>query len=146
MIARPPSFTRTATLFPDTTLFRSTKSGSSYSAKAERGQFLATDAPDVIIFRLTNGTLVNDAPGYRTPRVLTFTSHDLPINLPKFETFRARGGRNLERTLPELVRYSRSEEHTSELQSLMRISYAVFCLKKKTNQHTYITTRNITQN
>src|SRR3546814_1546210 len=31
--------------------------------------------------------------------------------------------------------YDRSEEHTSELQSLMRISYAVFCLKKKTNQH-----------
>src|SRR3546814_1134106 len=31
---------------------------------------------------------------------------------------------------------ARSEEHTSELQSLMRISYAVFCLKKKTNQHT----------
>src|SRR3546814_1317412 len=33
----------------------------------------------------------------------------------------------------------RSEEHTSELQSLMRISYAVFCLKKKTNNHTYPT-------
>src|SRR3546814_6617118 len=32
---------------------------------------------------------------------------------------------------------SRSEEHTSELQSLMRISYAVFCLKKKTKQHNY---------
>src|SRR3546814_2246181 len=32
--------------------------------------------------------------------------------------------------------YHRSEEHTSELQSLMRISYAVFCLKKKTTQHT----------
>src|SRR3546814_8955420 len=35
-----------------------------------------------------------------------------------------------------LVRYSRSEEHTSELQSLMRISYAVFCLKKKKNNNT----------
>src|SRR3546814_8911875 len=33
--------------------------------------------------------------------------------------------------------YSRSEEHTSELQSLMRISYAVFCLKKKKNIHQY---------
>src|SRR3546814_10456185 len=33
--------------------------------------------------------------------------------------------------IPETVRYARSEEHTSELQSLMRISYAVFCLKKK---------------
>src|SRR3546814_7366421 len=40
----------------------------------------------------------------------------------------------------------RSEEHTSELQSLMRISYAVFCLKKKTNKQTKITSnRNITK-
>src|SRR3546814_2040742 len=38
-----------------------------------------------------------------------------------------------------LYSYSRSEEHTSELQSLMRISYAVFCLKKKTHQNTYNT-------
>src|SRR3546814_10314568 len=36
--------------------------------------------------------------------------------------------------------FYRSEEHTSELQSLMRISYAVFCLKKKKNQHTLNTT------
>src|SRR3546814_7296113 len=36
----------------------------------------------------------------------------------------------------------RSEEHTSELQSLMRISYAVFCLKKKTNQHDMTTSKN----
>src|SRR3546814_2781540 len=43
-------------------------------------------------------------------------------------------GRGFDRTMePELCRY-RSEEHTSELQSLMRISYAVFCLKKKTHQ------------
>src|SRR3546814_13063135 len=108
MIRRPPRSTRTDTLFPYTTLFRS------------RGQFLATDDPDVIIFRLTNGTLVNDAPGYRTPRVLTFTSHDLPINLPKFETFRARGGRNLERTLPELVRYSRDPGASEEVREIGR--------------------------
>src|SRR3546814_9875077 len=38
--------------------------------------------------------------------------------------------------LKAFVPLTRSEEHTSELQSLMRISYAVFCLKKKTNQHT----------
>src|SRR3546814_7695633 len=38
--------------------------------------------------------------------------------------------------LPTVVGYVRSEEHTSELQSLMRISYAVFCLKKKRNQTT----------
>src|SRR3546814_2175842 len=38
----------------------------------------------------------------------------------------------------------RSEEHTSELQSLMRISYAVFCLKKKKNQQTHIHTKELT--
>src|SRR3546814_2772659 len=41
--------------------------------------------------------------------------------------------------------YQRSEEHASELQSLMRISYAVFCLTKKRRTHTYITTIKITQ-
>src|SRR3546814_6516865 len=42
-------------------------------------------------------------------------------------------------TLPRIsaAAFSRSEEHTSELQSLMRISYAVFCLKKKNKKHTY---------
>src|SRR3546814_8848492 len=46
-----------------------------------------------------------------------------------------------------LARRQRSEEHTSELQSLMRISYAVFCLKKKKTIHTpYISKQNISQN
>src|SRR3546814_7951887 len=43
----------------------------------------------------------------------------------------------------EIAGYSRSEEHTSELQSLMRISYAVFCLKKKNKKKTVITPINI---
>jgi len=73
------------------------------SVAAEAGQFLRTDDPDVIIFRLTNGTLVHNAPGYTAPRVLTFNAHDLPIDLPRFESFRNRGGRNLELTLPELA-------------------------------------------
>ncbi|SFP34847.1 LPS export ABC transporter permease LptF [Sphingomonas rubra] len=71
---------------------------------AERGQFMATDDPNVIIFRLNNGTLVHNRPDFRTPRVLQFTAHDLPIDLPKIESFRQRGGRNLEFTLPELAR------------------------------------------
>ncbi len=74
------------------------------SATAERGQFLRPDDPDTIILRLTNGVLVHDAPGYTQPRVLSFTSHDLPIPLPKIEAFRSRGGKDLERTIPELVR------------------------------------------
>jgi lipopolysaccharide export system permease protein len=80
------------------------KKGDWYAVTAEHGQFLATDNPDEIIFRLSNGTLINNAPDFVTPRVLTFTSHDLPIPLPKYESFRTRGGLNLERTLPELVR------------------------------------------
>ncbi|MCH4892060.1 LptF/LptG family permease [Sphingomonas sp. SFZ2018-12] len=78
--------------------------GSWLAVTAETGQFLATDDPDVILFRLTDGTLVHNAPGFAQPRVLTFTSHDLPIDLPKFGAFRMRGGRNLELTLPELVK------------------------------------------
>ena len=77
--------------------------GGSIAVTAERGQFLATDDPDVLIFRLTRGTLLQDGPSLRTPRILTFTSHDLPIDLPKFGNFRARGSRDLEQTLPELA-------------------------------------------
>jgi lipopolysaccharide export system permease protein len=73
------------------------------SVTAQAGEFLATDDPNTIIFRLTRGTLVHADPKFRTPRVLTFTSHDLPIPLPKTERFRDRGGRNIERTLPELA-------------------------------------------
>src|SRR3546814_10469377 len=45
-------------------------------------------------------------------------------------------GRNFCLIVAALGVFRRSDEHTSELQSLMRISYAVFCLKKKTNRHT----------
>ena len=65
---------------------------------------MATDDPNTIILRLSNGTLVHDAPEYVTPRVLSFVGHDLPIDLPKMENFRQRGGRDLEMTMPELVR------------------------------------------
>ena len=74
------------------------------SVTAATGQFLATDDPNVIIFRLTDGTLIHNRPEFGAPRTLTFTAHDLPIDLPKFESFRVRGGRNLEYTLPELAR------------------------------------------
>ena len=83
--------------------------GKTYSVTAQQGTFMATDDPDTIIFRLHSGTLVQDAPGFVTPRVLTFTSHDLPIALPKIESFRGRGtGKNEELTVPELVRTGRS--------------------------------------
>lgn len=85
-----------------------TGEGSYLAATAERGQFLATDDPDVIIFRLTNGNLVHTAPSFTSPRVLSFTAHDLPIDLPRFENFRPRGGRDLERTLVELMQVSKN--------------------------------------
>src|SRR3546814_5800300 len=47
----------------------------------------------------------------------------------------AAGDSRIEIELPEGIRVRRSEEHTSELQSLMRISYAVFCLKKKNENY-----------
>ena len=81
-----------------------TTKGGWTAVTAASGQFLATDNPDEIIFRLTNGTLISAEPGFSAPGVLTFTSHDLFIPLPKSENFRMRGGRNLELTLPELVR------------------------------------------
>src|SRR3546814_20470429 len=84
MIRRPPRSTRTDTLFPDTTLFRS-------------------------LFRPTTSAISS------SPTSTTCRSR--PWCVPAPVTRPRRHGR-------------RSEEHTSELQSLMRISYAVFCLKK----------------
>jgi lipopolysaccharide export system permease protein len=77
--------------------------GKSIAVTAEQGTFLATSDSDTIIFRLRNGVLVNDAPQFKTPRVLSFIGHDLPIDLPKTESFRSRGGKDLELTIPELV-------------------------------------------
>ncbi|WBH16788.1 LPS export ABC transporter permease LptF [Sphingomonas radiodurans] len=81
-----------------------TPKGDWIGVTAQSGQFLATDDPNTIIFRLTNGTLIHNRPDFATPRVLTFSAHDLPIDLPRFGQFRPRGGRNLEYTLPELAR------------------------------------------
>src|SRR3546814_5204560 len=99
MIRRPPRSTRTDTLFPYTTLFR--------SPSTRDHRITMTD------FRLCSA---------RRPHSQAGLCHctQQPIS------------DRLEPTIARL-RYSlRSEEHTSELQSLMRISYAVFCLKKKT--------------
>ncbi len=83
--------------------------GRSLAVTAESGTFLRTDDPNTIIFRLKNGTLVHDEPGFRSPRVLSFTSHDLPIDLPRVERFRSRGGKERELTIPELVVLGRDE-------------------------------------
>src|SRR3546814_4092083 len=99
MIRRPPRSTRTDTLFPYTTLFRSDDgSGQAGSLAPEAGPERKSD----------------DGHGGPAPRQAKRQS-------------------------------SRSEEHTSELQSLMRISYAVFCLKKKTTNAQYLTIKSHNQ-
>src|SRR3546814_1060925 len=105
MIRRPPRSTRTDTLFPYTTLFRS-QDRQLRRGRREQGEVRA---------------------GLRR-------RGDRPLEHGSVRGDRAQRLRQRAR-LPS----SRSEEHTSELQSLMRISYAVFCLKKKktrTKQHT----------
>src|SRR3546814_4506191 len=99
MIRRPPISTRTDTLFPYTTLFRSY----THPASASEVRISSLPAAPLIL--------------YSAPAVKG-----------------CRKGRS--RICPGVrfcVTCLRSEEHTSELQSLMRISYAVFCLKKKNN-------------
>src|SRR3546814_2699954 len=101
MIRRPPRPTRTDTLFPYTTLFRSPMFGREVPVRAwELPVLLASAVLTAVWF------------GIDKPRQVERTG--TPAALGVALTF-----------------FARSEEHTSELQSLMRISYAVFCLKKK---------------
>src|SRR3546814_9999863 len=102
MIRRPPRSTRTETLFPYTTLFR--------SAIAETMGRLETDLRAAGL-------------GYAYP-VLYDADCDRVWDL-------RRAGQGLMNNVSGDAKPRRSEEHTSELQSLMRNSYAVFCLKKK---------------
>src|SRR3546814_9936849 len=100
MIRRPPRSTRTDTLFPYTTLFRSF-TGTTVIAPTNATIFGTAGAAALRDSQRVNGLLLDrlgDACGECAGQRL------------------------------------RSEEHTSELQSLMRISYAVFCLKKKTTR------------
>src|SRR3546814_4006243 len=96
MIRRPPRSTRTDTLFPYTTLFRS----AGWAGAAFPGQARAPTG---------QGSALRGRSRLRRIHVARQRPHDIAP-----------------------LRIARSEEHTSELQSLMRISYAVFCLKKKT--------------
>lgn len=100
-----------------------TSDGKTLAVTADRGTFLATDDPDTIILRLTNGRLAHDAPNYKTPRVLSFESHDLPIDLPTMETFRRRGDGNAELTIPELVRIGSSETVGEPLRDRTRANF-----------------------
>ena len=97
--------------------------GKTLAVTAESGTFMATDDPDTIIFRLHNGTLVHNAPGFQSPRVLSFAGHDLPIDLPKIENFRNRGGKNEELTIPELVRSGNSAALPGKVRAQSRAEF-----------------------
>src|SRR3546814_8045533 len=109
MRRRPPRSTRTDTLFPYTTLFRSS---------------VAEPKVDSIV-----GTFV-EMPDVAPPE--ESLPYDPPLSRQLRESAKAKG--IFERTMEHRAAHARSEEHTSELQSLMRISYAVFCLTKKKYQ------------
>ncbi|MCA1748323.1 MAG: LPS export ABC transporter permease LptF [Sphingomonadales bacterium] len=93
------------------------------SVTAEHGTFMATDDPDTIIFRLSNGRLVHDQPNFERPRVLSFASHDLPIELPKIERFRGRGGIHRELTLFELLDVANDPAEPAELRMASRANF-----------------------
>src|SRR3546814_6297104 len=112
MIRRPPRSTRTYTLFPYPTLFRSFDTLVAFESYPVDSSGLG-DA---------------DIDGVRVTDVVGTDAAHYPITVQAHHTDTVH------------IRLRRSEEHTSELQSLMRISYAVFCLKKKTNQNTHTQT------
>jgi lipopolysaccharide export system permease protein len=84
--------------------------GQVLSISAAEGRFLALrDQPDTIVLRLVNGQIVQETPKV-SPRVLSFTQHDLPIVLPAIEKFRQRGsGKDREYILPELLKIGWSD-------------------------------------
>src|SRR3546814_7764291 len=120
MVRRPPGSTRTDTLFPYTTLFRSRRRG-----RRARASVRATAAEQ---YRGEAAGLLRHRP--QVGRSRSRPSWQPHLIAKRISRCRRRFG------LRYLV--GRSEEHTSELQSLMRISYAVFCLKKKNNEITTI--------
>lgn len=103
------------------------KDGQRVSATAAQGQFLATDDPDTIILRLTNGVLIHESPKFSVPRVLSFDNHDLPIPLPKIEAFRTRGGADRELTIPELfvVGNDKAESLKTRLESRANFHFRI---------------------
>src|SRR3546814_2283923 len=105
MIPRPPRSTRTDTLFPYTTLFRSPPDSPRQACRVMVEARPAHLVPCSNRDERKQKKMMNDA---LTPRAIVSALDEHNIG--------------------------RSEEHTSELQSLMRISYAVFCLKKKKTQ------------
>jgi lipopolysaccharide export system permease protein len=96
--------------------------GEVLSVTARKGRFLALhENPDTVILRLTDGQIVQDPP-VGQPRVLNFTSHDLPIDLPSVEKFRERGGVEREYLLPELLRIGWAKDTSAETRAIVKAS------------------------
>ena len=68
------------------------ENGMTVAATADHGKFLSTDDPNMILFRLEHGRLIQDSSKFPTPRTLSFNTYDLPVSLPVIEKFRRRGG------------------------------------------------------
>src|SRR3546814_4810198 len=122
MIRRPPRSTRTCTLLPDTTLFGSIV-GVQHAdlAYIARSQQMPVQMHKMIVIAaeiLVRDDMVKGSSAFGKGDLCQLQRIVMPF-----------GGMALVH-----VHNGRSEEHTSELQSLMRISYAVFCLKKKTKK------------
>ena len=88
--------------------------GQVLSISAREGRFLANrEDRNTIVLRLTDGTIIHDVPN-GTPRVLSFSQHDLPIDLPALERFRERGEHAREFVIPELLEIGWSRDATPE--------------------------------
>src|SRR3546814_9872993 len=121
MTRRPPSSTRTDTLFPYTPLFRSL-------LPLDRHRILL-----ILVNLISNARQALDGVIDRNP-CITFSASRAQGPVLRI-TVADNGNGIAPEHLARIFSHGRSEEHTSELQSLMRISYAVFCLKKKQLQH-----------
>src|SRR3546814_5340867 len=126
MIRRPPRSTRTDTLFPYATLFRSARRAACHAARRRR-------AGRRIEPIRTPGYPGESAEGRARHHAGSFARRSgaalRPFTDPLFAVGHTIAGASSRQSLADVRK--RSEEHTSELQSLMRISYAVFCLQKK---------------
>src|SRR3546814_4066161 len=131
MIRRPPRTTRPDTLFPYTTLFRS---GRPYTQVQERMLEALAQRVSSTLHRLS---LFTDVQAERRTLSDILESSSDGIFTVGLDT-------QIRSWNPAMARIAgRSEEHTSELQSLMRSSYAVFCLKKKISMRTELDTNAI---
>src|SRR3546814_9780362 len=125
MIRRPPRSTRTDTLFPYTTLFRSSGDFAQAGRPWRYGSLAPIRELENVEDTLRPVVVIEQHALRGAVEVLVLTALERPEKSNKAHDAEAERNR-------DQIGEHRSEEHKSELQSLMRISYAVFCLTKKT--------------